>query len=333
MNRSDCFAAIDLGTNSCRLLIADAKKRYLFSESYSVKMGEGMYAHMRFTPEAFARGVECFYKMKQIMDRFHIVKNRAIATASCRMAQNAPEFIDAVYKESLIRLEVVDGYEEARLNLKGAIEHVQGKSEYVVLYDLGGGSTEITLATNTQTPKILYTISIPWGARNASEAFDLVEYDAVKAKKLHDEIAAKTQSFVEASNLANIRDKVCFVATSSTPLRFVSMIEKFGQYDRDKSDGHVISCKDIDAQIEGVYKLTRAEMMENLYIGQKRSSIFTAACVIFKTIYDTLGAKEITASLKSAKDGIISELIDQYNFEHHKENNGKINQISQRNSR
>ncbi len=333
MIKNNCFAAIDLGTNSCRLLIANQQKKYLFSEAYSVKLGEGMYEHMQFTPEAIDRGLECFYKLKQIMDRFHIVKYRAIATASCRMAQNAQEFIDKVYHESMIKIEVVDGYEEARLNLKGALEHVCGKTEYVVLYDLGGGSTEITLATNTKNPQILHTISIPWGARNASEAFDLIEYEPQKAQKLHDEIVRYAAGFVKDAKLDTIKDKVCFVATSSTPLRYVSMIEKFGKYDRDKADGHVISCQDIDKQIEEIYKLKRAQMEENLYIGQKRSTIFTAACVIFKSIYDTLGAEKITASLKSAKDGIVSELIDEYNKEHHKENNGKINQISQRNSR
>ena len=329
MSRNKCFAAIDLGTNSCRLLIANQYKRYLFSEAYSIKLGEGMYEHMQFTPEAMNRGLECFYKMKQIMNRFNIVKTRAIATASCRMAQNAQEFINKVYHESLIKLEVIDGYEEARLNLKGALEHVCDKTEYVVLYDLGGGSTEITLATNTKDPKIIHTISIPWGARNASEAFDLVEYEPQKAQKLQDEITRYTDAFVKDSKLEDIRDKVCFVATSSTPLRFVSMIEKFGKYDRDKADGHVIQCKDIDEQIFGIYKLKREQMMENLYIGQKRSSIFTAACVIFKTIYDRLGATKITASLKSAKDGIVSELIDEY----YRKNNGKVNKISQRNSR
>lgn len=329
MSRNKCFAAIDLGTNSCRLLIANQNKKYLFSEAYSVKLGEGMYEHMKFTPEAMNRGLECFYKLKQIMDRYHIIKTRAIATASCRMAQNSQEFIDKVYHESMIKIEVIDGYEEARLNLKGALEHVCDKTGYVVLYDLGGGSTEITLATNTKNPKIIHTISIPWGARNSSEAFDLVEYNPEKAQKLHDEIARFANDFVKDSKLDEIRDKVCFVATSSTPLRYVSMIEKFGKYDRDKADGHVIQCKDIDEQIAGIYKLTREQMMENLYIGQKRSTIFTAACVIFKTIYDCLGAQEITASLKSAKDGIVSELIDEYN----RKNHGKVNKISQGNSR
>ena len=331
MNKNKYFAAIDLGTNSCRLVIADEHKKYAFAEAYSVKLGEGMYEHMKFTPEAFNRGVDCFVKLKSIMQKYNIIKTRAIATASCRMAQNSQEFIDEVKKKTGIKIEVIDAYEEARLNLKGALEHVCGKTEYVVLYDLGGGSTEITLATNTKNPKILHTISIPWGARNASEAFDLIEYDEDKAQKLQNEIKKYAQSFVKDANLEQIEDKVCFVATSSTPLRYVSMIEKFGKYDRDKADGHVISCKDIDEQINGVYNLTREQMMENLYIGQKRSTIFTSACVIFKTIYDCLGAKEITASLKSAKDGIVSELIEKY--KQNKEKNGKVNQICQRNSR
>lgn len=90
-------------------------------------------------------GVKCFYDFKQIMDRYYnIVKCRAIATASCRMAANGEEFIRKVYGESMIWLEVIDAYEEARLNLKGALSHVQGKTKYVVLFDMGGGSTEIT---------------------------------------------------------------------------------------------------------------------------------------------------------------------------------------------
>ncbi len=306
------FAAIDLGTNSCRLAIADVNKNYVFSDALSPRLGEGLYPKMEFTPEALERGIQCFYKLKQVMNQYNIVDSRAIATASCRMAKNADEFIKRVYDESLIKIEVVDGYEEARLNLKGALEHVCGKTPYVVLYDLGGGSTEITLAENTKNPKILHTVSIPWGARNASEAFDLVEYDAKKAQKLEQEIAGYVDRFVEDSKLAEKRHQVCFVSTSSTPLRFVSMIEKFGRYDRDMADGHCVKCADIDKQIARIFTLNQQQLLEDDYIGKKRSFIFTAASVIFKTIYDRLGAQELTASLKSAKDGILDELIENY---------------------
>lgn len=309
------FAAIDLGTNSCRLAIADLNKNYVYSDALSPRLGEGMYPEMKFTPEAIERGVQCFFKLKQVMNQYNIVNSRAIATASCRMAQNSDEFIKKVHDESMIKIEVVDGYEEARLNLKGALEHVCGKTPYVVLYDLGGGSTEITLAKNIKNPEIINTISIPWGARNASEAFDLVEYNPEKAKKLEQEIAGYVDGFVKDAKLEDKHDQLCFVSTSSTPLRFVSMIKQFGKYDRDLADGHCIKCSDIDKQIARIYTLNQQQMLEDDYIGKKRSFIFTAASVIFKTIYDRLGAQELTASLKSAKDGILEELIENYKNE------------------
>lgn len=304
-----CYAAIDLGTNSCRLLICDETGKELCKETVATRLGEGMHKEQRFTAEAFERGLKCFFEYKQMMDKYNIVKSRAVATASCRIASNGEEFIKRVYQESNIKIEIIDGYEEASLNLKGALTNVAGLSEYVVLYDLGGGSTEITLATNCENPQILHTISIPWGARNASEAFDLVEYKEENIAKLSKEIKSYVDTFVSQSYLDNYRDKVCFLATSSTPLRLVSMVEDFGEYDRDRADGHKMSVADLDKNIDIIYHLTRAEMADNPYIGSKRSYIFLAACCIFKTIYQSLGATEIIASLKSAKDGIIAELI------------------------
>lgn len=326
------FAAIDLGTNSCRLVIADENKNYVYADALSPRLGEGMFPDMYFTPQAIERGVKCFYDFKQIMYKYNIISYRAIATASCRMAKNSQEFLDKVYQESLIKIDVIDGFEEARLNLKGALQHVCGKSKYVVVYDLGGGSTEITLATNETDPKIIHTVSIPWGARNASEAFDMIEYCPEKAAKLEREIATYSQKFIKDAKLDDCRDDICFVATSSTPLRFVCMINQFGKYDRDKADGIKMATADIDKQIAKIYTLSQPEMLANKYIGNKRSFIFTSACVIFKTIYDHLGIKEITASLKSAKDGIIDELVDEYRTKGLIKN-GKTNEIGQRSPR
>ena len=208
MSSDKCYAAIDLGTNSCRLLICNQDGKELCKETVSTRLGEGMYKNMAFTSEAIERGVKCFYDFKQIMDRYNIVKCRAIATASCRMAANGEEFIRKVYGESMIRLEVIDAYEEARLNLKGALSHVQGKTKYVVLFDMGGGSTEITLATNTSNPQILHTVSIPWGARNSSEAFELVEYTPENAGKLAREIKSYVDAFVRNSALDNYHEEI-----------------------------------------------------------------------------------------------------------------------------
>lgn len=93
------------------------------------------------------------------------------------------------------------------------------------------------------------------------------------------------------------------------------MVKNFGEYDRERADGVSVRYADVDKEIEAIYRMTPEEMAGNKYIGEKRSLIFVAAGIIFQTISCGLGVKEFTASLKSAKDGIIKELInhDQFN--------------------
>ena len=103
---------------------------------------------------------------------------------------------------------------------------------------------------------------------------------------------------------------ICFVATSSTPLRLVSMINGFGNYNRDRADGLKMTKDAMEEAIDKILSLSRKELAVNPYVGDKRSYIFIAACVIFRQIYRRLGLLEVTASLKSAKDGIVAELIE-----------------------
>ena len=311
MTLKKTYAGIDLGSNSCKLLICDEMGKHLCLKNWQTRLAEGMYEHNRITKEAFERGQQCFFEYRQLLDKYDVLPQnmRAIATAACRTAENGAEFVKTIFNESGIKLEIIDGLEEAKLNLKGAIEHVIGKSKYVVVYDLGGGSTEVTLATNEKKPEIIYSVSIPWGARTASEAYQLVEYDEKQAESLRAEIDKYMDKFLKEADLAHCED-VCFVATSSTPLRLVSMIYQFDKYDREKADGLVIHKTQMDEAIEKLFHSSRKKLSTNPYVGDKRSYIFIAACVIFQQIYKRLGLEELTASLKSAKDGIIADLIE-----------------------
>lgn len=304
------YAGIDLGSNSCKIIICDENKKVLCVDNMSTRLAEGMYKNNRITDDAIERCQKCFYEYRQLLDRYNVDNVRAITTAACRMAENGADVIKKIYEESHIKVEIIDGKEEAELNLKGAIEHVLEKSKYVVVYDLGGASTEVTLAENSKNPKIISTVSIPWGARNSSEAFDLVEYDEKRADELRKEVDKCLDVFF-ADVKDYDKDNMLFVATSSTPLRLVSMINNFGCYDREKADGLVMSKEDMDKSILGLFKAKRTELAKNPYIGDKRSYIFISAGIIFKQIYDRLGVDKITASLKSAKDGIVADLIEQ----------------------
>lgn len=306
------LAAIDLGTNSCRLMITNQKGFVIFRKTETTKLGEGLHASGKFTDAAIERGLKCLAEYADIMKEYGVIEYKAIATASCRMAKNGEEFVKAVEELCGIRLDIIDAKEEALLNVKGARLNADANAEYVVVYDLGGGSTEITLATNKDNPEIVYTVSIPWGARNATEAFNLLEYDEENASKLADEVRKYTRDFLQKSNLEKYREKCEFLATSSTPLRLVSMSHELGEYNRYNADGVSETIEQLDKQIAKIQKMDFTQMAENPYIGENRAAIFQAACVIFKTIYDELQIKVLKASLKGAQEAMINDLVKKW---------------------
>ena len=302
------LAAIDLGTNSCRLRVTDKKGNVLYREAVTIKLGEGLYESNNFSSAAIQRGINCLVHFAEIMRDYGVGHYRAVATASCRKAQNSAAFIKMVQELSGINLEVISPEEEAILNLRGAKLNVPSTAKYILLYDLGGGSTEIILAENGDEPKEIYTLSIPWGARTASEAFDLVEYDEDKAAKLRAEIKKHVEEFLINSEFLMYLPQCYCVATSSTPLRLLSMINQTGSYNKDFADGMAATTLQIDEQIQKIFKMTLEQLSESPYIGENRAPIFVAACLIFQTVYKVLQIKELTASLKGAQEAIIEEL-------------------------
>ena len=303
------YAAIDLGTNSCRMVISDSLGNYVYNQSAATRLGEGMSRHNCFTAEAIERGISTLKEFGEIL-RESNCKYRAVATAACRMASNGKEFVKRVKDECGIELEVIDGREEARLNLKGALANADKNKPYVVVYDIGGGSTEITLAEN-QTAKIIYTISVPWGARNASERYNLNDYDEQKALTFRKEILNYLSEFKQNCDFEKYKGQISFVATSSTPLRLSAYINHRKEYNREMEDGSIMVKEKMDKALQELNQTTEAERAASIFIGPKRAPIFIAGGILLKTIYDDLGVETLIASYKSAKDTIIRELIDE----------------------
>ncbi len=301
------YAAIDLGTNSCRMIIADSTGNYVYNQSAATRLGEGMSLNNCFTPEAIERGINALKEFGELLHRSNC-QYRAIATAACRAASNGKEFVERVKKECGVELEVIDGHEEARLNLVGALANADKNKPYVIVYDIGGGSTEVTLA-QTSDAKIIQTISIPWGARNASEKYGLNDYDEKKASAFRSEILKYLEEFKTKCAYESYRGKISFVATSSTPLRLSSYIRRTKEYNREAEDGKTMTAEQINKALKEWYATTEAERAASVYIGPKRAPIFVAGTILLKTINDELGVEILTASYKSAKDSIIMELI------------------------
>lgn len=302
------IAAMDLGTNSSRLLIADENGTVLYRDVKHVALGDGLAETGCFCAQAMERAICSFMDFSEMMKIYNVTKYRAIATAACRMSSNTSDFKAEVKHSSGVDLEVISEFEEARLTLKGACLNAPAKPKYLFVYDLGGGSTEVTFATNTATPEILATYSIPLGARNATEMFHLYDFEAAGAAALEAEVKRQLAGFLAAVHTYSDYSDAAVIATSSTPLRLAAWILQLDGYDKFAADGKTVSAADLDALIAKILPLSYAERAKSVYVGANRAKIFVAACVIFRTIYQALGAKEVVASLKGAQEAIISEL-------------------------
>ncbi len=303
-----CVAAMDLGTNSSRLLIAGEDGTPVYRDVKHVALGDGLAENGCFCMQAMERAICSFMDFAEMMKLYNVTSYRAIATAACRMSANTADFKAEVRKSSGVEIEVISEFEEARLTLKGACLNAPAHPKYLFVYDLGGGSTEVTFATNTATSEILATYSIPLGARNATEMFHLQDYDAEGAAALEEEVKRQLADFLAKVRTFPDYVDAAVIATSSTPLRLAAWILKQDGYDKFAADGKVVSVADLDALIDMILPLSYEERAKSVYVGANRAKIFVAACVIFRAIYRVLGAKEVVASLKGAQEAIISEL-------------------------
>ncbi|MCM1324552.1 MAG: hypothetical protein NC218_10550 [Acetobacter sp.] len=303
------FAAIDLGTNSNRLLIVDENCVPVYRDVKHVALGEGLAEAGCFCSKAMERAICSFMDFAEMMQLYNVVSYRAIATAACRMSANTEAFRTEVKKSSGVEVEVISEFEEARLTLKGACLNAPKEPKYLFVYDLGGGSTEVSFATNTATPEILETYSIPLGARNATEMYQLQDYDAAGVLALETEVKRQLVDFLAKVRTYPDFTDAAVIATSSTPLRLAAWILKQPGYDKFAADGKCVAVADLDAVIAEILPLTYEERAKSEYVGANRAKIFVAACVIFRTIYQALGAREVVASLKGAQEAIVSELM------------------------
>ena len=176
------YAALDLGTNNCRLLIARASQDgFTVVDAFSrvVRLGEGLATTGKMSDEAMDRAVEALSVCAEKLKRRNVVLARSVATEACRQAVNGAQFIDRVKRETGIVLDVISPKEEARLAVMGCHALLEEGKGPALIFDIGGGSTEVVLvSTDGVVPEILDWVSIPWGVVSLTESTPLESEDA-----------------------------------------------------------------------------------------------------------------------------------------------------------
>ena len=152
---TDLYAALDLGTNSCRMLIAQSKgSQFHVVDSFSrtVQLGAGLERSGRLSRTSMSRTIQALRVCKQKLKKHKVRRMRVVATEACRRALNASDFIAAVKRETGLKLEIIKPEEEARLAVISCAPLVSAKTEQLLVVDIGGGSTELVWIDLSSVP-------------------------------------------------------------------------------------------------------------------------------------------------------------------------------------
>jgi exopolyphosphatase/guanosine-5'-triphosphate,3'-diphosphate pyrophosphatase len=315
------YAAIDLGTNNCRLLIArPSGENFVVIDAFSrvVRLGEGLAQTGRLSDEAMDRALAALRICGEKLKRRNVYLARSVATEACRRAVNGGEFIERVRQETGIALDIISAREEARLAVLGCHVLLESGLGPAMIFDIGGGSTELVLIESTETvPRILDWQSVPWGVVSLTEscAPEGVDDAARKARYagmrqiVSDSFAGfaerASRSRAEAADAGPLR----LLGTSGTVTTLASLHLDLPQYDRRAVDGLIVpteAMRAISARLSGMSLDDRRELA---CIGRERADLVVAGCAILEAILDLWPAERLGVADRGIREGILRGLI------------------------
>ena len=309
------YAALDLGTNNCRLLIAKAGgDDFTVVDAFSrvVRLGEGLTTTGRMSDEAMDRAVEALTVCAEKLKKRNVVLARSVATEACRQAVNGAQFIERVKRETGIHLDIISPKEEARLAVMGCHALLEQGEGPALIFDIGGGSTELVLvSTDGVIPEILDWVSVPWGVVSLTES-ERQDDDGTEAllstyQAMRDKV---TNSFADfAARLPKDGGDHRLLGTSGTVTTLASVYLKLSSYDRRAVDGlHLptAAMREISQELARRPIKGRAEFPT---IGHERADLVVAGCAILESIFDIWPGQRLGVADRGIREGILRALM------------------------
>ncbi len=311
------YAALDLGTNNCRLLIARPTAdgfRVVDAFSRIIRLGEGVAASGRISEAAFARAVEALQVCRDKMRARDVARARLIATAACRAAENGEEFCGHIASEAGLDLEIINSATEARLAATGCTELFDPSASGVILFDIGGGSSELVRlnrpARNGRrgppTPDIVDWASLPVGVVTLAERYG----GKVVSRDIYDAMVAEVAAFVDAF-AADHRglDGFHTLGTSGTVTTIAGVYLRLQRYDRRRVDGCWLSDDDISRVVAELMAMSFDERAANPCIGAERADLVLAGCAILDAIRRAFPCPRLRVADRGLREGMLVEMM------------------------
>ena len=294
-------AAIDCGTNSIRLLIADIEGssfREVIRLMEVVRLGQGVDQTGQFHPDAIARTLAAVDKFAVEIAKRGVQKIRFCATSATRDATNRDLFIEGVFERLGVRPEVISGEEEASLSFKGATKDLPESDGPFLVVDIGGGSTEFVIGTN----HVEAAKSVNIGCVRMSERH------FVSSDPEPGEIAAATldidEAIAQAAKVVPITTAKTLIAVAGTATTVAAAALKLGEYDRYAIHLSHISAEDVHAASKMFFSLSRDERAALGYMHPGRVDVISAGSLVLSRIMLATGASEFVASESDILDGM-----------------------------
>ncbi|WP_245499812.1 Ppx/GppA phosphatase family protein [Tepidamorphus gemmatus] len=317
------YAALDLGTNNCRLLVAEPTRRaFRVVDAFSriVRLGEGVSHSGRLADDAMRRAVDALAVCRDKMLARGVTRHRLIATEACRIAENGAEFLARVREATGLELEIVNRETEARLAVSGCASLVDPAARSVIVFDIGGGSTELVLLQSgeggfgspfTVQRHVAEWTSLPIGVVTLSERFGGVEVDRDTFEAMVEHVHTALTPFAArvAHHARFDHEAVHLLGTSGTVTTICGVHLGLDRYDRRRVDGSWMRRADVIAVTERLLAMSYRERVSNPCIGADRADLVLAGCAIFEAIRRCWPCERVRVADRGLREGILITLM------------------------
>jgi len=323
-SRGPLYAALDLGTNNCRLLIARPHEnsfRVLDGFTRIVRLGEGLSTTGRLSDSAMDRTIDALRQCRNKLREHEPARMRLIATEACRSASNGVEFLDRVERELGLVLEIVDRQTEAALAVTGCADLIEEKTAGALMFDIGGGSSELAwLDFRGGRPKrqgrmsssIRSWQSLPVGVVSIAEKFGGVEVTRDSFEAMVAYVAGHLRQFRGREKLKQMiaEHPVHMIGTSGTVTTLAGLHLGLERYERQKVDGLWMSSREIDATMTALLGMPYERRVQHSCIGRDRADLVLPGCAIFEAIRREWPTDRVRVADRGLREGILISLID-----------------------
>ncbi len=310
------LAALDLGTNNCRLLVARAAgEGFDIIDSFSriVRLGEGVASSGRLAEQAMMRTIAALRICAGIIDRHAVEGVRCVATEAARRAVNGAEFLARAERATGIRLEILSNEEEVHLALLGCLALIDPMAEHVLLIDIGGGSTELGWLDRrggAAGPTLRCAASVPIGVVSLSEAFSPEPDQATFEAMVHH----VQRLLVPIEAIHRIRREtqgghVQMLGTSGTVTTLAALLLDLPRYDRRRIDGVVVDATALTGVAARLRRMSNADRAAHPCIGPGRADLVVAGCAILEAILLSWPVPVLRVADRGLREGMLHGLM------------------------